>query len=295
MILVIDKPSGITSHTVVSKIRYALKNTGENTKVGHAGTLDPMCTGVLPVLIGKDTRILPYLPKKKAYRAKMLLGRETDTEDVTGKTVSEKSVCVTFSDVVSAAESFVGKIMQTPPMYSAVKVNGKKLYELARDGKEIDRASREVTVFSLKVSEAEEENTYILDVECSAGTYIRTLCADIGKKLGCGGCMAALRRTVSNGFEEKNAVSLDDVLVKISDGRLSEIAVLSEDIFDTKKVILPKDGEKYYLNGGKIACKRLSLKNPPDGLLRVYTSDGVFAGIGKSEEGELRPLVTYID
>lgn len=295
MIFLIDKPSGITSQGVVSKVKYALKQFDKNIKVGHTGTLDPMCTGLLPVLTGKDTKLIPYLPSDKAYRAGLLLGRTTDTEDVTGKTLSESCASFDFETVKAAAESFVGEIMQVPPMYSAIKMNGNKLYDLARQGIEVERKARKINIYSLKIAPSDKKNTYDLEVYCSSGTYIRTLCADIGKTLGCGGCMASLRRTVSNGFSVDNAVPLEDAVKIISGGRYDEISYSCEDVFNSKEVILPRDGEKYYINGGAIEQRRLSPIRLIEGIVKVYTSDGAFVGIGALENGCLRPLVSYLN
>lgn len=298
MILLIDKPRGITSFGVVSTVRKALSKYEEKVKVGHSGTLDPICTGVLPILIGKDTKLLPFLPSGKAYRAEILLGVETDTEDITGTILCEREVSASFDDVVFAARRFLGKIIQIPPMYSAIKVNGKKLYDFARKGIDVERKGREVTVFSLNVFPSEKKNIYELEVVCSAGTYIRTLCSDIGRELGCGACMASLRRTVSNGFKVEDAIPLEFAKRIIEDGGTSKIAISSEDVFDVEKVFLPKNGEKYYLNGGAISQDRLLLEKEYDGkydgILKVYTSDSIFCGIGKAENGEVRPLVNYL-
>lgn len=294
MIFLIDKPDEITSQGVVSRIKYALRSVGVDVKVGHSGTLDPMCTGLLPVFSGKDTRLINILPHKKAYRATMLLGVETDTEDVTGTVLSEKTVTVGFSDVKAAAGKFVGEIMQTPPMYSAIKKNGKKLYELAREGIETEREARKITVYSLDVSRTEKENEYALDVKCSSGTYIRTLCADIGKALGCGAAMSSLRRTFSNGFSLENAVPLDVAVERIKDGEVSSVALSSEDAFDFPKITVPENGLKYYLNGGAILLSRTDMPLA-DGLLKVYAQSGEFCGFGKTENGCVKAIVNYLN
>lgn len=294
MIFLVDKPAGMTSHSVVAKIKYALKNYEKDPKVGHSGTLDPMCTGLLPVFTGKDTKLISILPHGKRYRAGLLLGIETDTEDATGITLCEREVTVSAEEVFAAAKSFVGKYMQTPPMYSAIKKNGTKLYELARRGVEVEREAREITIYSIDIFPSEKKNEYFLDVSCSAGTYIRTLCSDIGKKLGCGACMSSLRRTFSNGFSVENAKSLDETVEKINSGFSSEISFSAEDVFDVAKTVVPDDGLKYYLNGGEISLKRTDTPFA-DGLLRVYSRDGKFCGIGKTENGCVKAVVNYID
>lgn len=188
----IYKEAGYTSHDVVAKLRGILKQK----KIGHTGTLDPAAEGVLPVCLGKGTKLCDMLTDKtKTYRAVLLLGLETDTQDTTGTVLQEQSTeSLTESEVRTAVESFVGPYAQMPPMYSALKVNGKKLYELAREGKEIEREARPVEIFSLTIEEIQLPRV-TMSVKCSKGTYIRTLCHDIGEKLGCGGCMEYLLRT----------------------------------------------------------------------------------------------------
>lgn len=295
MIILVDKPENITSHGVVAKIKYELKKYDKNIKVGHTGTLDPMCTGILPVLTGKDTKLASLFPSQKVYQAKLLLGRETDTEDITGNIISENNVLAGIEDVKAATKRFIGEIFQVPPMYSAIKINGHKLYEFARKGIEIERKGRKITIYSIDVFPSDEKNTYILNISCSAGTYIRTLCSDIGKELGCGGCMAALRRTVSNGFLVENARPLSEVISIINSDNLEEISISCEDVFNTAKVFLPKNGEKYYINGGAVSFSRLSFDNFSEGIVKVYTSDFVFCGLGKSENGYLKPILNYLN
>ncbi|MCI6244751.1 MAG: tRNA pseudouridine(55) synthase TruB, partial [Eubacterium sp.] len=207
-IICINKPSDITSFGVCSRVRYA---TGEK-KCGHAGTLDPMATGVLPVLLGGATKFLDFLPESdKAYKAEFMLGTVTDTLDITGKVIEKNSVNADYKAVAEAAESFLGTIMQTPPMYSAVSVGGKRLYELARQGIEIERQSREVEIKRIRVEQISNVE-YSIEVLCSKGTYVRTLIDDIGKKLGCGAVMTKLCRTLACGFPIEKCVSLDEIL-----------------------------------------------------------------------------------
>ena len=190
-VLIVNKPEGITSHDVVGKIR---KLYGTR-KVGHTGTLDPLATGVLVILLGRAAKAAEYLvADRKAYRACLTLGITTDTEDITGKVLTQCNDILTCEQVMTACGEFVGKIKQIPPMYSALKVDGKKLYDLAREGIEVERAARDIEIFRLDCTPTDKENEYELLVECSSGTYIRTLCADIGARLGCGGVMSALHR-----------------------------------------------------------------------------------------------------
>ena len=196
-IIIIDKPAGWTSMDVCAKLRGIL----HEKRVGHAGTLDPMATGVLPVFVGQATKAVSFAEGgKKVYEAVLQLGRVTDTQDTTGETLEERAVTVTADDVRAALPRFLGEIEQIPPMYSAIKVNGQKLYDLARQGKEVARKPRRITIYDLALTEELGNGQYALRVECSKGTYIRTLCHDLGQALGCGGCMAALRRTEASGL-----------------------------------------------------------------------------------------------
>ena len=207
-VLIVNKPEGITSHDVVGKIR---KLYGTR-RVGHTGTLDPLATGVLVILLGRAAKAAEYLvADRKTYRARLMLGLTTDTEDITGKVLSECGDIPSLDSVLTACSEFVGKIKQIPPMYSALKVDGKKLYDLARDGIEVERQARDIEIFRLDCTPTDKANEYELLVECSSGTYIRTLCADIGARLGCGGVMRTLadvRRAMRiNYFEDSELIA----------------------------------------------------------------------------------------
>ena len=197
-IIILDKPEDFTSFDMVAKMRRLLGTR----KVGHAGTLDPMATGVLPIFVGRATKCCDILPNQnKRYTAAFQLGYTTDTLDATGRVLTRTEVSATKEDVEKALESFRGEIMQLPPMYSAIQINGKRLYDLARQGIEIEREKRPVTIMELNLLSADDtQHIYQIDVACSKGTYIRTLCADIGEALGCGATMTALRRTEAAGF-----------------------------------------------------------------------------------------------
>ena len=187
-IIIIDKPADWTSMDVCAKLRGIL----HEKRVGHAGTLDPMATGVLPVFVGQATKAVSFAENgRKVYEAVLLLGRVTDTQDTSGETIEERAVTVTAEDVRAALPRFLGEIEQLPPMYSAIKINGQKLYDLARQGKEVARKPRRITIFDLALTQNLGNGQYALRVVCSKGTYIRTLCHDLGQALGCGGCMAA--------------------------------------------------------------------------------------------------------
>jgi len=206
-ICVIDKPQDWTSMDVCAKLRGILKER----RIGHAGTLDPMATGVLPVFVGAATKAVEFAGEgDKEYLAGLRLGRTTNTQDSTGETLEEKPVSVTRADLEALLPAFTGPLEQIPPMYSAIKIDGKKLYQLARKGKEVERPPRPITIYSLTL-EGMEGSDYLLRVRCSKGTYIRTLCHDMGQALGCGGCMASLRRTAAAGFALDQAVTLEKV------------------------------------------------------------------------------------
>ena len=206
-VLLIDKGEGVTSHDVVSRVRRLY----HTRRVGHTGTLDPLATGVLVILIGRAAKAAEYLAvHDKTYVATLRLGITTDTEDVTGKVQTIAPVTATPDEVIAAANGFVGEYWQTPPMYSALKVNGQKLVDLARRGIEVEREARPVTIHEMDCTPC-ENGDYTLRVSCSSGTYIRTLCADIGEALGCGGCMSALRRTRAGDFNIADAHTLEEI------------------------------------------------------------------------------------
>ncbi len=274
-IIIIDKPAGWTSMDVCAKLRGIL----HEKRVGHAGTLDPMATGVLPVFVGQATKAVSFAEGgKKVYEAVLLLGRVTDTQDTTGETLEERAVTVTADDVRAALPRFLGEIEQIPPMYSAIKVNGQKLYDLARQGKEVARKPRRITIYDLALTEELGNGQYALRVECSKGTYIRTLCHDLGQALGCGGCMAALRRTEASGFGIGEAVTLEDA------AREGEALLRPLDsLFRTYPAFaIPNAAlEKKCLCGNPL---RVSLA---DGIYRVYGCDGTFLALSEARAGLL--------
>ena len=250
-VVILNKDGTMTSFSAVRRVARLFGAK----KAGHTGTLDPMATGVLPILIGTAVKAAEYMQSEdKHYRAVLLLGITTDTEDITGSVLSRSDAIPPESEVLGAIGSMVGKYMQTPPMYSALKVGGKKLCDIAREGKEIEREAREVTIFSIDTSKLSERE-YTLDVHCSKGTYIRTLCKDIGERLGCGAVMSALIRTEASGFTLENAKTLDE-LEKMSEEELSGLIYPTEYIFrelDTVKLPaffarLARNGLEIYLN-----------------------------------------------
>jgi tRNA pseudouridine55 synthase len=274
-IIIIDKPAGWTSMDVCAKLRGIL----HEKRVGHAGTLDPMATGVLPVFVGQATKAVSFAENgRKVYEAVLQLGRVTDTQDTTGETLEERAVTVTADDMRAALPRFLGEIEQIPPMYSAIKVNGQKLYDLARQGKEVARKPRRITIYDLALTEELGNGQYALRVECSKGTYIRTLCHDLGQALGCGGCMAALRRTEASGFGIGEAVTLEDA-AREGEALLRPLDSLfrAYPAFTIANAAL----EKKCLCGNPL---RVSLA---DGIYRVYGCDGTFLALSEARDGLL--------
>ena len=246
-IINVYKEKGFTSHDVVAKLRGILRMK----KIGHTGTLDPAAEGVLPVCLGKGTRLCDMLTDKtKTYRAVLLLGQETDTQDTTGVVQAEYPVHVTEEEVREAIVSFLGDYMQIPPMYSALKVNGKKLYELARQGKEVERQARPVQILDIQIESIDLPRA-TFSVTCSKGTYIRTLCYDIGRKLGCGGCMESLLRTRVDRFKLEDSLTLSQIEKLRDEGRVEEVVVPVEDVFLGLPALVtkPGGGDKLVHNG----------------------------------------------
>lgn len=293
MIFVIDKPSGMTSHDVVARMKRAI---GGKVKIGHTGTLDPMCTGVLPVLTDRDTKLSDLLGGDKEYVATMRLGLVTDTQDITGAVLESKSSDgISESDVEKTLSSFVGKIEQLPPMYSSVKVGGKKLYELAREGKTVERKARTITVYEIEYLGKIAEEEYKFRIACSKGTYIRTVIDDVGRTLGCGACMTSLRRTKANGFSVSDAVPLEKAEELAREGHLASVARSSEECFDGLGCCtVPENGLRFYLNGGAIGEKRLSDVTKKTSLMKAYSEGGVFLGLCRFEKGEVKAVWTRI-
>lgn len=287
----IYKEKGFTSHDVVAKMRGIL----HTKKIGHTGTLDPDATGVLPVCVGKGTRACSLLENHdKTYRAVLLLGIETDTQDTSGTVLAEKPVEVTEEAVRSVAARFQGKLLQIPPMYSALKVNGKKLYEYAREGKIIEREARPIEVYELTVESVELPRVTIT-VHCSKGTYIRTICHDIGQALGCGGCMESLVRTQAGFFRLEDAVTLSELEKLRDEDRLDTCLVTLEQIFsDLPKACTNPEADKLLHNGNRMKRRMLQTKATAE-KLRLYDSQGQFAGIYEydSEKHDYRPLKMF--
>lgn len=281
-ILIIDKPAGWTSMDVCAKIRGIL----HEKQVGHGGTLDPMATGVLPVFVGRATRAVEFAENgRKEYLAGLRLGQTTDTQDVTGTVLETRPVTAGREDLEVALETFRGDISQVPPMYSAVKVNGKKLYELARKGREVERKPRSVTIYELELLEAESETDYRLRCLCSKGTYIRTLCHDIGRALGCGGCMSSLRRTMAAGFTLQDAVTLEDVRER-GEALLRPLDSL---FIQHPALTVRSPGQEKRVRCGN----PITLPGTADGTYRVYGREGDFLCLSRAVGGELTAIKNF--
>ncbi len=273
-IVIIDKPAGWTSMDVCAKIRGILREK----RVGHGGTLDPMATGVLPVFVGRATRAVEFAENgRKEYRAGLRLGLVTDTQDVTGTILETRPVTADREDVASALAGFRGDIRQIPPMYSAVKIQGKKLYELARRGKEVERKPRPVTIHELELLEAESETDYQFRCLCSKGTYIRTLCHDLGQTLGCGGALYSLRRTMAAGFTLAEAVTLED----LQEQGESLLRPLDSLFVHYPALTVRSPGQEKRVRCGN----PIALPGTADGTYRVYGREGDFLCLSRAEAG----------
>lgn len=281
-IILVNKPEDFTSFDVCAKMRGIL----HIKRIGHAGTLDPMATGVLPVFVGKATKACDIMPdSSKAYRAYVKFGAETDTLDRTGTVTETFEKKLTESDIISVLPKFKGEITQVPPMYSAVKVNGKKLYELARQGKTVERPERKVTIEKLELEKFDEENqTAAFYIECSSGTYIRTLADDIAKAAGSGAYLTDLVRTKAAGFDISQTFTLEQIQQMADEGRVEDAVISVDKIFsDMPKIILSAKQTVMYKNGVKLYLKNIKgLKNGV-GEYTVYSDKNEFIGTAKTD------------
>lgn len=295
-IINIKKEKGYTSFDVVAKMRGILKMK----KIGHTGTLDPDATGVLPVCIGKATRVCDLLTDKdKVYETRMLFGRVTDTQDITGQVLQENPVTVSVEQVKSCILSFVGNYEQIPPMYSALKVNGQKLCELARKGIEVERKARPVTIYDIEILDV--DIPYVsMRVHCSKGTYIRTLCDDIGQKLGCGACMAELVRTRVADFMLEDAVTLAQLEQAVAKNCLEEYVKPVDYVFaQCKAIVVREEFRKLLYNGNKlpVSCGCYEGEAEDGDRLRVYDAEKKFVGIYEYQAREelLKPVKLFLE
>lgn len=287
-IINVYKEKGFTSHDVVAKLRGILKQK----KIGHTGTLDPDAEGVLPVCLGKGTKLCSVLTdKRKTYEAVLHLGIETDTQDMTGTVLRECPVTVTEEEVRACMQSFLGEQMQVPPMYSALKVQGRKLYELAREGKEVERQARPVTFYEIDILSVHLPLVEFR-VTCSKGTYIRTLCHDIGEKLGCMGCMESLLRTKVDRFELSESLKLSEIEERMKRGSFASCVVSVEEMFASYAELRCNAAlDKMLQNGNAVPYKGLN----PEDRVRMYDSKGVFIGIyeWQEEKRQYRPVTIF--
>ena len=282
-IIIIDKPAGWTSMDVCAKLRGILKTK----KIGHAGTLDPMATGVLPVFVGQATRAVSFAEGgEKEYVAGLRLGRTTNTQDTEGETLTQSPVTVGREELEAVLPRFTGEISQIPPMFSAIKINGQKLYDLARQGKEVERKARTVTIFALEVVEQVSETDYILRIRCSKGTYVRTLCHDIGQALGCGGCMFSLRRTMAAGFTLDESVTLEQ-MQEGGEALLRPTDSLFRDRPDYR--LKTEKQEERCRNGNPFFIQ----ENLPEGEYRIYGREGEFLCLSRLQGDTMTSLKNF--
>ena len=282
-IIIIDKPAGWTSMDVCAKLRGILKTK----KIGHAGTLDPMATGVLPVFVGQATRAVSFAEGgEKEYVAGLRLGRTTNTQDTEGETLTQSPVAVGREELEAMLPRFTGEISQIPPMFSAIKINGQKLYDLARQGKEVERKARAVTIFALEVVEQVSETDYILRIRCSKGTYVRTLCHDIGQALGCGGCMFSLRRTMAAGFALDESVTLER-MQEGGEALLRPTDSLFRDRPDYR--LRTEKQEERCRNGNPFFIQ----ENLPEGEYRIYGREGEFLCLSRLQGDTMTSLKNF--
>ena len=286
-ILVIDKSAGWTSQDVAAKLRGVF----HERRVGHGGTLDPMATGVLPVFIGRATRAAEFLESaEKEYVAGLRLGVVTDTQDTSGTVLETNSVCVTRAQLEVALRQFLGPIEQIPPMYSAIKINGQKLYELARRGQEVARRPRSITIHALELLEGESAD-WTVRVRCSKGTYVRTLCHDLGRALGCGGCMSSLRRTRAGSFTLAQAVTMQQVLDFAAGQDPQQLLMPVDAVFAAHPPLIVTLGQAAKLkNGAQVKDWQFQ-----PGTYRVYAEDGEFLLLGRVEGGVLTTIKSFFE
>ncbi len=286
-IILVDKPRDWTSHDVVAKLRGVL----HERRIGHSGTLDPLATGLLVVFAGRATRAVEFAEAdSKEYIAGLRLGLSTDTQDITGNVIARSSAALPDEKAVrEAASHFIGDIEQIPPMYSAIKLGGKKLYELARRGESVERAPRKIKISSIDVAGA-DGGGYLLRISCSKGTYVRTLCSDIGDLLGCGACMSSLRRTRAGAFSLDEAHSLEAIEAAVREGRLSDILLPVDTLFAScPELSVSESAAKRLKNGNIIKC------SAEDGDYRVYSDSGEFLLLGRVGDGRLKTIKSFFE
>ena len=293
-IINVYKEKGFTSHDVVAKLRGIL----HIKKIGHTGTLDPDAVGVLPVCIGKGTKLCDMITDTdKTYEAVMLLGISTDTQDISGNVLSKKDVAVDEKTLIETIDSFVGEYKQIPPMYSAIKVNGRKLYQLAREGIEIERSPRDVYIRSIHINDMnlqDDELSVTMTVSCSKGTYIRTLCHDIGEKLGCGACMKSLSRTRVGRFYIDDSYTINQIAALNLKGELSSIVTPVDSMFDYPEIRIKREYDKLLYNGNQLPLSAgKALDGNTDDKVRIYNESGEFIGIYSMDDSGYKPVKIF--
>lgn len=284
-IIIIDKSPGWTSQDVAAKLRGIFSER----RVGHGGTLDPMATGVLPIFLGRATRAVEFFESAdKEYVAGLRLGIETDTEDITGEVIREAPVQVTRQQVEAALHSMEGELMQVPPMYSAVKIHGKKLYELARAGKQVERPARKIFIHETELLEGDGD-LWQFRVHCSKGTYVRTLCAELGKRLGCGGCMQSLRRTKAGRYDLSSAHTIEELLTLSPEERQALLLPVDSMFTQYPALHLSENQTRCIRNGGRFTA------HSPEGTYRFYGADGSFLALGQIKEGTAQGIKSFFE
>ena len=282
-IVIVDKPQDWTSQDVTARLRRVFNTR----RIGHGGTLDPMATGVLPVFVGRATRGVEFFEHaEKTYETVLRLGLTTDTEDITGTVLQQREVQVTEQDILRVLPQFRGEILQVPPMYSALKVNGQKLYDLARKGVEVERKPRPITIHQLEFLGMEAGDVR-LRVRCSKGTYIRTLCKDIGQALGCGGCMAALRRVSAGEYTQGESVPLEKLLE--CDTPEQYLRPVDSMFRNYDSVTLTQKQETRCRNGNSFSVEL------PAGTYRVYSAQGEFLALSRVEDGVMSTIKSFFE
>ncbi|MBQ7331507.1 MAG: tRNA pseudouridine(55) synthase TruB [Oscillospiraceae bacterium] len=282
-IVIVDKPQDWTSQDVAARLRRVFNTR----RIGHGGTLDPMATGVLPVFVGRGTRAVSFFEHaEKVYETVLRPGITTDTEDITGTVLTQQEVCLTSEEIEAVLPRFRGEILQTPPMYSALKVDGKKLYELARKGVEVERKPRPITIHELTLLKVAEDGIH-LRVHCSKGTYIRTLCKDIGSALGCGGCMAALRRVQAGEYTAEQAVPLETLLE--SENPEQYLLTVDSMFASHPQVTLTPKQELRCRNGNSFSV------DMAQGTYRLYSQTGEFLALAQVEDGVMSTIKSFFE
>ena len=286
-ILLVDKPKDWTSFDVAAKLRSLSKTR----RIGHSGTLDPMATGLLVMFLGRATRAVPFAEDHdKRYTASLRPGLVTDTQDITGNVLAQIDCKLTAGELEEALRAFRGEIQQIPPMYSAIRLNGRRLYEIARRGGEVERRPRWVTIHSLELIGQDENGDFLLDVRCSKGTYVRTLCHDIGQSLGCGACLSALRRTEVGGFSVDSAHTMDELIAAADRGELEDLLLGVEALFPSLRHLqVPAEAEK------AIRCGNPAQTREEDGRALVYGRDGKLLMLGEVRDGLLYTIKSFFE